>query len=59
MLYLIAIINFIYAPLMFLLRNPPSRGETEVCNLIFRLEILFFSLYPLMLRLFSRSDTRR
>ncbi|KAF8355177.1 cat-1 [Pristionchus pacificus] len=29
MLYLIAIINFIYAPLMFLLRNPPSRGETE------------------------------
>ncbi|GMT36103.1 hypothetical protein PFISCL1PPCAC_27400 [Pristionchus fissidentatus] len=29
MLYLIAIINFIYAPLMLLLRNPPSRGETE------------------------------
>ncbi|GMT06275.1 hypothetical protein PENTCL1PPCAC_28449 [Pristionchus entomophagus] len=29
MLYLIAIINFLYAPLMFLLRNPPSRGETE------------------------------
>ncbi|GMR60671.1 hypothetical protein PMAYCL1PPCAC_30866 [Pristionchus mayeri] len=29
MLYLIAIINFLYAPLMFLLRNPPSRGEIE------------------------------
>jgi len=30
MLWIIAIINFIYAPLMIFLRNPPGKDEKQV-----------------------------
>jgi len=30
MLWIIAIINFIYAPLMVFLRNPPGKEEKQV-----------------------------
>jgi len=33
MLWIIAIINFIYAPLMIFLRNPPGKDEKQVARL--------------------------
>lgn len=38
MMYLIAIINFVYAPLMFLLKNPPVlTGEQQASFLELRI----------------------
>ena len=38
MLWIIAIINFIYAPLMIFLRNPPGKEEKQVS-----FEIIFWN----------------
>ncbi|VDM24512.1 unnamed protein product [Toxocara canis] len=43
MMYLIAAINFIYAPLMFLLRNPPATNKIKEVSLRFFLNQYFLN----------------
>jgi len=46
MLWIIAIINFIYAPLMVFLRNPPGKEEKQVtCRKLISLDIIIMSFH--------------
>jgi len=46
MLWIIAIVNFVYAPLMIFLRNPPGKQEKQVtcCRLVAELNHARYSL---------------
>ena len=48
MLYGIAVLNFLYAPLMYILRSPPTKEEKKVkyslnliCGVLFYVNLMF------------------